>query len=132
MRGTLGNPTNSGHTNPYPVLACTAVVTKISYHKKRRICATIIFLNKEDWRKELEVLLKDLTSEDGSVPTNDSELAKLSLPAKVAWEKVCFGLLLKSAVRQLSAVLDSRRLPNNRDGPAQKHVGTANHRLEPR
>ncbi|TEB25954.1 hypothetical protein FA13DRAFT_1668374, partial [Coprinellus micaceus] len=68
--------------------ACTAVVTKISYHKKRRICATINFLTKEDWRKELEVLLKDLTSEDGSVPTNDSELAMLSLPAQVAWERI--------------------------------------------
>lgn len=78
------------------------------------------------------MLLKDLTSEDGSVPTNDSELAMLRLPAQVAWEKVRFAHALARTVRRLSVVSDSCRLSNNRDGEAESHVGAANHRLEPR
>ncbi|KAJ3505751.1 hypothetical protein NMY22_g17470 [Coprinellus aureogranulatus] len=68
--------------------ACTAVVTKFSYHKRRKITAKVLFLTRDEWRQELEILLKDLTTEEGSIVENDSELAKLSTPAKVAWEKI--------------------------------------------
>lgn len=61
--------------------ACTAVVTEISYHKKKTIEADVSFLKLEDWRQELVILLDDLIDEDGTVKRATGE-------AGVAWSKV--------------------------------------------
>lgn len=97
---------NSALSNLTSPSACTAVVTKFSYNKKRRINAEVLFLTEEEWRQELEVLLTDLTAEDGSFPTTDLELAKLSLPARVAWDKVR-PIHLRCPPDQLSVKLDT-------------------------
>ncbi|KAL5508154.1 hypothetical protein ACEPAH_5772 [Sanghuangporus vaninii] len=64
--------------------ACTAVVTEISYHKKKTIEADVSFLSEKEWRDELEVLLDDLLEEDGSF----RRTTDLRSEAGVAWHKV--------------------------------------------
>lgn len=65
-------------------LACTAVVTEISYHKKSTIDADISFLSENEWRQELTVLLHDIVDEDGNV----KRVTDLKSDAGVAWQKV--------------------------------------------
>ncbi|KAF7301325.1 hypothetical protein MIND_00697600 [Mycena indigotica] len=64
--------------------ACTAVVTEIAYNAKNSIDADISFLSREEWKSELQILVDDLTEEDGTLKrTND-----LKSDAGVAWQKV--------------------------------------------
>ncbi|KAF7313741.1 hypothetical protein HMN09_00531200 [Mycena chlorophos] len=64
--------------------ACTAVVTEIAFNAKPTIEADISFLSRDEWKAELQILLDDLTEEDGSPKrTND-----LKSDAGVAWQKV--------------------------------------------
>ncbi|KZS91715.1 hypothetical protein SISNIDRAFT_487030 [Sistotremastrum niveocremeum HHB9708] len=44
------------------VSACTSVPIEVSYHAKTTIEADVIFLSREDWREELEQLLRDVLS----------------------------------------------------------------------
>ena len=67
-----------------PCIACTAVVTEISYHKKKTIEADVSFLSEAEWREELSVLLDDLVDEEGNVKRSTD----LRSDAGVAWQKV--------------------------------------------
>lgn len=89
MRGTLDFTTN-GLFNQLNcgLLACTAVVTELSYHKKTTIEADISFLSEEEWRQELAVLLHDIVDEEGNV----KRLTDLKSDAGVAWQKVRISL----------------------------------------
>ncbi|KAJ7047442.1 hypothetical protein C8F04DRAFT_7939 [Mycena alexandri] len=64
--------------------ACTAVVTEIAYHKKKTIDADVSFLSESEWKDELEILLGDLSEEDGTVKRSTD----LKSDAGVAWSKV--------------------------------------------
>ncbi|KAH9951114.1 hypothetical protein B0H21DRAFT_353427 [Amylocystis lapponica] len=44
--------------------ACTAVVTEIGYHAKATIDAIVSFLPEVEWKRELTILLEDLTDEN--------------------------------------------------------------------
>ena len=65
-------------------LACTAVVTELSYHNKPTIDADISFLSEAEWRAELSVLLHDLVDEDGNI----KRFTDLKSDSGVAWSKV--------------------------------------------
>lgn len=65
--------------------ACTAVITEISYHKKKTIEADISFLSKEEWKSELAILLDDMVEEDGSL----RRFTDMRSDAGIAWHKVC-------------------------------------------
>jgi hypothetical protein len=67
------------------LLACTAVITEISYHKKKAIEADISFLTKDEWKAELEILLEDMVEEDGSL----RRFTDMRSDAGIAWQKVC-------------------------------------------
>jgi hypothetical protein len=65
--------------------ACTSVVTEIRYHNfadKRHISAEVSFLTLEEWKDELNVLLKDL--QEGR-PRRESDLDG---EAAIAYSKV--------------------------------------------
>ncbi|KAJ7068199.1 hypothetical protein C8F01DRAFT_1117262 [Mycena amicta] len=64
--------------------ACTAVVTEIAFNTKSTIDADISFLSKEEWKAELQILLDDLTEEDGNL----KRTTDLKSDAGVAWQKV--------------------------------------------
>ncbi|TDL29353.1 hypothetical protein BD410DRAFT_18164 [Rickenella mellea] len=64
--------------------ACTAVVTEIAYHGAKTIAADVSFLTESEWKEELEVLLDDLTDEDGHLKRSTD----LRSEAGVAWHKV--------------------------------------------
>jgi hypothetical protein len=64
--------------------ACTAVITEIAYHSKKTIDADISFLDTEEWKAELEILLFDLTDDDGRA----KRVTDLKAESKVAWDKV--------------------------------------------
>ena len=66
------------------LLACTAVVTEISYHKEKTIEADVSFLSEKEWRDELEILLDDLLDQDGTL----RRTTDLRTEAGVAWHKV--------------------------------------------
>lgn len=66
------------------ILACTAVVTEISYHTKKTIDADVSFLGEAEWRSELKLLVEDLVDEDGNVKSVKS----LQNEAGIAWSKV--------------------------------------------
>ena len=68
----------------FPIIACTAVVTEISYHDKETINADVSFLSEAEWRSELKILVEDLVDEDGKVKSVKS----LNNEAGVAWSKV--------------------------------------------
>src|ERR1700733_7370954 len=65
-------------------IACTAVVTEISYHAKKTIDADVSFLSEADWRSELKLLVEDLVDEDGNVKS----VKNLQNEAGIAWSKV--------------------------------------------
>ena len=71
----------------YVCVACTAVVTEISYHKEKTIEADVSFLSEKEWRDELEVLLEDLLDDDGTF----RRTTDLRSEAGVAWHKVGHG-----------------------------------------
>jgi energy-coupling factor transporter ATP-binding protein EcfA2 len=64
--------------------ACTAVITEISYQPQKSIAADVSFLNYEDWKAELVVLLEDMIDEDGSLKRSTD----LRSDAGIAWHKV--------------------------------------------
>ncbi|KAF8310147.1 hypothetical protein DL93DRAFT_2062306 [Clavulina sp. PMI_390] len=64
--------------------ACTAVVTEISYHKKKTIDADVSFLTEAEWRSELKLLVEDLVDEQGNIKS----VKNLGNEAGVAWSKV--------------------------------------------
>lgn len=66
-------------------VACTAVVTEISYHTDKNIAADVSFLTEKEWREELQLLLEDLVDEDGTL----KRTTDLRSEAGVAWHKVC-------------------------------------------
>ncbi|KAF2800452.1 hypothetical protein K505DRAFT_228631 [Melanomma pulvis-pyrius CBS 109.77] len=57
--------------------ACTAVVTEISWNNSldpnRKYTATIEFITREDWEKEVRILLKDFRTESGGVAKESSD-----------------------------------------------------------
>lgn len=61
--------------------ACTSVVTKISYHKRKVIQADVSFVSLEEWKRELGIVLRDLADDTGGTKIADSDAA-------VAWGKV--------------------------------------------
>ncbi|KAF6763821.1 hypothetical protein DFP72DRAFT_873491 [Ephemerocybe angulata] len=61
--------------------ACTSVVTKISYHKRKVIQADVSFVSLEEWKRELAIVLRDLADDTGGTKIADSDAA-------VAWGKV--------------------------------------------
>ena len=82
MRGTTVIPGEVHMTNYYYV-ACTAVVTEISYHDKHFIAADVSFLTEKEWRDELQLLLEDLIDDDGTL----KRTTDLRSEAGVAWHK---------------------------------------------
>ncbi|KAF6763828.1 hypothetical protein DFP72DRAFT_1059878 [Ephemerocybe angulata] len=78
--------------------ACTSVVTKISHHKKQKICAEITFISEKEWMQELEVLLKDLAKDENTACIGDVRTdkpaqtkkagEKLSKEVEIAWKKI--------------------------------------------
>lgn len=70
------------------IIACTSVVTNISYHKSREIRAEVSFLAKAEWMQEIRALLGDWASyvDEANVSGKSGDLRE---EAKIAWEKVC-------------------------------------------
>lgn len=73
-----------GHGFNWSLVACTAVVTEIAYHKKKTIDGDVSFLSEEEWRDELKVLVDDLIDEDGNIKRSTD----LRSDAGIAWSKV--------------------------------------------
>ena len=83
-------------------IACTAVITEISYHKEKFIAATISFLSEEEWRAELSILLSDLKDVDDSM----KRTSDLRSEAGIAWHKVHYPMTLTLSSRLLTYVVD--------------------------
>jgi hypothetical protein len=82
------------------LLACTAVVTEIAYHKKSTIDADVSFLSVAEWKAELAVLLTDLVDEDGTLKRSTD----LKSDAGIAWSKVNLALSWKQGCLPLFQV----------------------------
>jgi hypothetical protein len=84
-------------------IACTLVITEISYHEKPGYKANVEFLSKGSWKKEFDVLLADIRDN-----LNDTKLKKpaagthaqppglqvRSKEAQRSWDTVCFVFCL--------------------------------------
>lgn len=76
-------------------LACTSVVTEISYNEKNIYEADVHFLAEVEWRKEVLVLLDDLKEDsdgedsDRFSPGRDSGPPSGDTTGSIAWAKVC-------------------------------------------
>lgn len=68
--------------------ACTAVVTEISWNKDHnpfaKYRAEIEFFSKDEWEKELTILLKEFLTEDGTISRETSDP---NTDAGIAWAK---------------------------------------------
>ncbi|PIL34268.1 hypothetical protein GSI_03043 [Ganoderma sinense ZZ0214-1] len=71
-------------------LACTSVVTEISYNEKDTYEADVHFLAEVEWRKEVLVLLKDLQEDfdEKDCPWSDFGPPSADAPASIAWAKI--------------------------------------------
>jgi hypothetical protein len=65
-------------------IACTAVITEISYQTEKTIDADVSFLSMEEWRDELTILLGDMADEAGNI----RRFENMSSEAGIAWYKV--------------------------------------------
>lgn len=86
--------------------ACTAVVTEISYnHGEVPYAAVIEFIAAEDWRKELNILWKDLLDMNGNVSRDcaneDSEAGVAYAKIKAVYPKMTKDDMSNSSVDQL-------------------------------
>ncbi|KAL9618945.1 MAG: hypothetical protein Q9160_006409 [Pyrenula sp. 1 TL-2023] len=86
--------------------ACTAVVTEISYnHGEVPYSAVIEFIAAEDWRKELNILWKDLLDMNGNVSRDcaneDSEAGVAYAKIKAVYLKMTKEDMSNSSVDQL-------------------------------
>ncbi|KAJ6609371.1 hypothetical protein B0H10DRAFT_481318 [Mycena sp. CBHHK59/15] len=63
--------------------ACTAVITEISYH----IVAKLSFITEDQWRKELERLVEDVTDTTADPEEGPAEMSGIS-PAYQARDKI--------------------------------------------
>nr|VWP00731.1 Chimeric spermidine synthase/saccharopine dehydrogenase [Ganoderma boninense] len=76
------------------VLACTSVVTEISYNEKGTHEADVHFLTEVEWRQEVLVLLQDLQEDSGEKdsdrfgPWRDCGSSSGDATARIAWAKV--------------------------------------------
>lgn len=77
--------------------ACTSVVTSVSYHCEETLKAEISFMQLEQWKEELRVLLQDLHKDDGT----SKRTSDLTSEGRVALQKV------KSNPKPLSPLIDS-------------------------
>jgi hypothetical protein len=97
--------------------ACTAVVTEISWNDSSdpssKYRAEIEFIDREDWQKELETLMKELLTDNGTI---SREAQDPNSDAGIAWAKFhsvypsvaknCIGECTVSSLMSKSSVVD--------------------------
>jgi hypothetical protein len=57
-------------------IACTAVITEVSYHDESVIRGEVEFLSETEWREELGILLRDLVNHDGAQTPGTGDLTE--------------------------------------------------------
>lgn len=62
-------------------LACTSVVTEISYKAGEQLEASVEFLTQQEWEDEVQVLLADIRDPDGRETTQEVEVARSKVAA---------------------------------------------------
>lgn len=91
--------------------ACTAVPTELSWNKfeepTKKYRAVIEFVNENDWRRELEILLDEIAEDPKSVTANDDSEAGVAL-AKV---KAVYPAITKDDLAKVFSVDDLLDVP---------------------
>ncbi|KAF2139631.1 uncharacterized protein K452DRAFT_300175 [Aplosporella prunicola CBS 121167] len=102
--------------------ACTAVVTELSWNDSDRTKyrSDIEFIKPEDWRKELDILFKDLLDQSGNV---SKDCSNPDTDAGIAWAKI------KSVYPQKTKEMLAEGGPDMllRDAEVKKVLGTTKH-----
>ncbi|KAK5708963.1 hypothetical protein LTR17_020189 [Elasticomyces elasticus] len=92
--------------------ACTAVVTELSYNdsasEKSKYRAEIEFIQENDWRKELEILFKEVIDENGGISRDaqnpDTEAGIAYAKIRAVYHKYTKDMLGKATVDSLMRV----------------------------
>ncbi|KAK3655764.1 hypothetical protein LTR56_003413 [Elasticomyces elasticus] len=92
--------------------ACTAVVTELSYNdstsEKSKYRAEIGFIRENDWRKELEILFKEVIDENGGISRDaqnpDTEAGIAYAKIRAVYHKYTKEMLAKATIDSLMRV----------------------------
>lgn len=72
-----------------PILACTSVPIKISYHADDDLVAVVHFMDRADFKHEIDVTLGDIGGDDTNLesPETSSAWAKVSPDMIFTWSQ---------------------------------------------